>query len=98
MLLFTNNRWEILGAPLQTAILFICPAASSFFNMAVKPSAQSRKRHREIGLPYWIPLDGVILPLGSPLIRTEYDTVVTHIIMREIHLSWKPIFFIIASR
>lgn len=43
-------------------------------------------------------LEGIIVPFGLLLMRTEYDIVVTHIIINEIHFSWKPIFCIIPSK
>ena len=76
----------------------MCSVASSFFSIANKPSTHIKKRYGEIGSPYRRPLDGVILPLGLLLINTEYDTMVTHIIMRDIHFSWKPNLLIIASK
>ena len=85
MLSLAKSRWGILGAPLQTEILLMCPIASSFFNIADKPSAHMRKRYGEIGSPCQRPLDGMILPLGFLLINTEYNTMVMHIIIRAIH-------------
>ena len=41
------------------------------------PSIQSRKRKGKKGSPYLMPLDGWILPVGSPWINMEYDTKVT---------------------
>ena len=38
------------------------------------------------------------MPFSSPFINTEYETVVTNIIIRKIHLSWKPNLCIIASK
>ena len=51
-----------------------------------------------MGSPCHRPLVGMILPFGSPLIRTEKDTDLTHIMDREIYLSWKPVFLITFSR
>ena len=41
--------------------------------------------------------DGMILPLGSSLIM-QYDTVVTHTIIKAIQFSWKSNLPIIASK
>ena len=97
MLSSVKRRWEILGAPLQTEIPLMCPIASSFFNIADKPSTHMRKRYGEIGFPCRRPLDGMILPLGSSLIM-QYDTVVTHTIIKAIQFSWKSNLPIIASK
>ena len=51
-----------------------------------------------MGSPCCRPLVGMILPFNSPLMRIEKDTVLTHIMERETHLSWKPNFLIITSR
>ena len=93
-----NRRCEIWGALLHTKIPLILPIPISFCNMADKPSAHSKKRYRDIGLPCRNPVVDVILPFSSSLMRTENYYVLTHILEREIHLSWKPSFLIIASR
>ena len=95
ILLSSNRRCEIWGALLHTKIPLILLIPISFRNMADKPSTHSKKRYRHIGLPCCNPLVDVILPFSSSLMRTENDYILTHIMEREIHLSWKPSFLII---
>ena len=93
-----KNRCEIEGASLLTTTRLINPMASFFLSRAVNPLAHNKNKYGEIGSPWLYPLDGIIVPLGSPLLSTEKDVVVTHIIISEIHFSLKPIFRIIDPR
>jgi hypothetical protein len=60
------------------------------FNMHDKPSTQSRKRYGDIGSPCRIPREGLNSGENWPLIRTEKDTDVTHLITKSLHLVEKP--------
>ena len=62
-----------------------------------KPSAQRRKRYGEIGSPCLIPLEGLNFSNFSPLNRIEKDTVVTHFMIKSIHLLLNPSLYMIAD-
>ena len=67
----TNKRWEI-----QTLCwLDITPlsnqVSSTFLDKVDKPLVHRRNKYDESGSPHFIPLVGVIKPLGSPLIKNE---------------------------
>jgi hypothetical protein len=66
--------------------------------MELRASAHRRKRYGDIGSPCLIPREGVIFLVGTPLIRIKKLAVLTHIIIRLIHLRSKPKFSITASK
>ena len=95
MLSSAKNICESCRALRHTATLLVLPNLSYLLSIAESPSAHNKNKK---GSPWRIPLDGYITPLGSPFKRTEYDTVVMHITIIEIHLLWKPSFCIINSK
>jgi len=52
----------------------------------------------ESGSPCRIPLVGIMLPFGSPLMSTLYDTEEIHTCIQEIHHSQNPSLRISASK
>ena len=74
-----------------------CPS-SAFLIMTDRPSAQSRNKYGDSESPCLRPLDGEMKPRGSPLIRTEYDVVVTVYIANSTHLVSKPSLSIIGCK
>ena len=66
--------------------------------MTDRPSAHSRNKYGDSESPCLRPLDGEMKPRGSPLIRTEYDVVVTVYIANSTHLVSKPSLSIICRK
>ena len=64
----------------------------------VRLSAQRRKRYGNRGSPYCRPLVRIILPRITLLIRTKYDIVEMHCIIKLIHLLLNPIFYMGSKR
>lgn len=93
---YANNKWLILGAFSATTIPPSCVLL--LFKRHDKSSAQRRKRYGEIGSPCLIRLDGLNSSNLSPLKSTEKDTVVTHFIIKSIHLFLKPNLAIVEAK
>ena len=71
ILSFAKKRCDRQGAPLQIVFPSISPISIDFFIRVESPSTHNKNKYGDNGSPYRIPLDGMILPLGFPLIFTE---------------------------
>ena len=65
-----KKRCNRQGAPIQTVIPSISPISIDFFIRVESPLAHNKNKYGDNGSPCHIPLDGMILPLGFPLIFT----------------------------
>lgn len=98
MLSSAKNRCESCRALRHTTTPLMFPKLSSLLSIVESPSTHNKNKKGFKGSLWQIPLHGYITPLGSPFKRTKYDTMVMHIMIIEIHLSWKPSFCIINSK
>ena len=90
-----NRRCEIRGARLQMDTPWIFPSNSTFYKREVNPFAHKRKRQGDKRSPWWIPLEGWIIPYGFPFIETENEGDVTQLITLPTQSPGKPSFSMI---
>ena len=93
-----NNKWVSLGPCRHRKKPLIYPIMAACWMSPCRPSVHRRKRKGDSVSPCLIPLVGCIMPWGSPFIRIEYVTILTHTITKPIHLSLKHIFLIRFSK
>lgn len=74
------------------------PSLSSPCICEIKASVRMINMKGDSGSPWRIPLVGLILSFGSPLISTLYETEEIHRCIQEIHRSLNPSLRISASR
>ena len=94
----TNSRWDM-----HTPFGLDKTPCSSLFSTALliipdRPLAQSKNRYGDKGSPCLIPLDGCIKPFSSPLIKIEYEVVLTISIANWTYFSSNPNFCITCLR
>jgi len=68
---FANNKFEMIGAPKQTLLLWKARDSTTWGRRQERPSVNRRKRKGEMGSPWQRPWLGLACPAGSPLIRKE---------------------------
>ena len=66
-----NRRWDMQTPCWLDKIPCNTRVSTAFLNNADRPLAYRRNREGDNGSPCLIPLDWVMKPLGSPLIRTK---------------------------
>ena len=66
---------------LEALHYFIIPSYIAFFIDPLRPSEQSRKIQGDSGSLCPIPLEGLMLPLGSPFTTIEYEKELMHSII-----------------
>ena len=93
-----KNKWVSLGPCLHNLNPVISPLLAAFFIRPCRPSVHKRNKNGERGSHCLRPLEGWIKPFGSPFISMEWVTVLTHTMIRPIHCSQNPIFFITFSK
>lgn len=67
----------------------ICLSLAALLSIWLKVSKQRMNRYGDKGSPCLMPRVRVMLGCGIPLNRIEYETIVTHLRIRSIHLLWK---------
>ena len=70
-----KRKWEIYTPLGHDKIPFKFCDSFAFLSKVERLSAQSNKRYGDNGSPYFISCDGLINPLGSPLISTSHTIV-----------------------
>jgi len=74
------------------------PSSSAAFTKAKKPSTHVRNRYWYNGSPCLKPLGGGWnFSIKLPITFTQYENIVTHFIIRSIHLAETPTIFLIIS-
>lgn len=84
------NKWLTLGDLLATRIPCSWPVCCALMHSPDSTWLQRMNKYGDRGSPCLIPLLGKTSPLGVPLIRKEYVTVVTHSMIHLTHFSWNP--------
>ena len=93
-----NGLVWVLSYKVKTHVYHHYSLISTLLISPFNPSVQSKNKKGESGSPCLIPREGCIKPHGSPITRTEYETIFTHPIIKFIHLSLNPNFLMSYSR
>ena len=80
-----KRRWFTRGHPPPTQIPFKRPLACVGLHSPERTSLHKMKMYGDSGSPRRIPLLGLILSLGEPLMRKAYVTEVTQAMIKVIH-------------
>ena len=80
-----KSKWLTRGHALVTRIPFKDPSSLALLQSPERTSLHKMKMYGERGSLCRMPLLGVTLPLGEPLMRKEYVTVDTHCVIQVIN-------------